>query len=54
MRNLEHSNYSVFLLYYHLVLVTKYRRCVINDDVSNRLREIFIYIQSSHNITLQN
>ena len=31
-------------MYYHLVLVTKYRRKVINDTISKRLREIFDYI----------
>jgi len=31
---LDTNNHSVFLLYYHLVLVTKYRRKVINDNIS--------------------
>jgi putative transposase len=31
----------------------KYRRKVINDDISNRLKEIFEHIQSNYNITLQ-
>ena len=47
------NNHSVFCLNYHLVLVVKYRRKVIDDTVSQRLREIFEYIQSSYNITLQ-
>ena len=34
---LDSNNHSVFLLYYHLVLVTKYRRKVIDDNISNRL-----------------
>ena len=38
---------------YHLVLVTKYRREVIDDTVSNRLREIFEYIAPTYNISLQ-
>ena len=37
---LDTNNHSVFLLYYHLVLVIKYRREVINKDISNRLKEI--------------
>ena len=47
------NNHSVFCLHYHLVLVVKYRRKVIDDAVSQRLREIFEYIQPSYNITLQ-
>ena len=50
---LESNNHSVFCLHYHLVLVVKYRRKVIDDTVSQRLREIFEYIQPSYNITLQ-
>ncbi len=51
--NLDNNNHSVFLLYYHLVLVTKYRRKVIDDNISNRLKEIFEKIQNNYNITLQ-
>jgi putative transposase len=50
---LDNNNHSVFLLYYHLVLVVKYRRRVIDDIVSNRLKEIFEYIAPNYNITLQ-
>ena len=50
---LESNNHSVFSLNYHLVLVVKYRRPVINDTVSARLRGIFEYIQPSYNITLK-
>jgi putative transposase len=53
MRELDSNNHSVFALYYHLVLVVKYRRKVINDDINIRLRQIFEYIQDSYNITLQ-
>ena len=41
------------MLHYHLVLVTKYRRKVIDDIISNRLKEIFEKIQDNYNITLQ-
>lgn len=50
---LESNNHSVFSLNYHLVLVVKYRRKVINDEISARLREIFEYIQPSYRVTLQ-
>ena len=50
---LESNNHSVFSMHYHLVLVVKYRRRVINDDISKRLREIFEYIAPNYNITLE-
>ena len=50
---LQNNNHSVFSLNYHLVLVVKYRRKVIDDDISERLREIFEHIQPTYNITLQ-
>ena len=49
---LDSNNHSVFLLWYHLVLVTKYRRSVIDDTISSRLKEIYEYISDSYNITL--
>lgn len=51
--NLDTNNHSVFLLNYHLVLVIKYRRKVINDEISNRLKEIFEYICPKYNIVLE-
>jgi len=51
--DLDSNNHSVFLLHYHLILVVKYRRKVINDERSNRLKEIFESIQPNYNITLQ-
>lgn len=38
---LDSNNHSVFLLNYHLVLVVKYRRRVIDDNISERLKEIY-------------
>jgi putative transposase len=52
VKELESNNHSVFSLNYHLVLVVKYRREVIDDTVSIRLKEIFEYIQPTYNITL--
>lgn len=51
--NLDSNNHSVFLLNYHLVLVVKYRRRVIDDNISERLKEIFNYIFKKYNITLE-
>ncbi|WP_035124435.1 IS200/IS605 family transposase, partial [Clostridium tetani] len=50
---LYNNNHSAFLLNYHLVLVIKYRRNVIDDQVSNRLKEIFEYICPKYNIVLE-
>lgn len=50
---LDNNNHSVFLMYYHLVLVIKYRRKVIDDKISNRLKEIFEYIAPNYNVVLQ-
>ena len=40
-------------MHYHLVLVIKYRKKVIDHDISKRLKEIFLYIQPKYNISLQ-
>ncbi len=45
------NNHSVFLLYYHLVLVTKYRRQVIDDEISEFAKTTFVRIAESHHIT---
>lgn len=50
---LDDNNHSVFLLYYHLVLVVKYRNKVIDSYISERLKEIFEYIQPRYNISNQ-
>ena len=51
--NLDNNNHSVFLLYYHLILVVKYRRQVFDDDISVFARDIFVRIASVYNITLE-
>ena len=50
---LDNTAHSVFLLYYHLVLVVKYRRQVFDETVSERSKEIFVYIAPKYNIMLQ-
>ena len=50
---LDTNNHSVFLLFYHLILVTKYRKKVIDNVISDRLKEIFLYIAPKYNVTLQ-
>ena len=48
-RKTQHSVYSITL---HLVLVVKYRRDVINDTISKRIKEIFETIGLSHGVEL--
>lgn len=48
---LRSNNHSVFRLNYHLIMCTKYRKKVIDDRISKRLREIFDYIAPNYNIT---
>ena len=40
-------------MYYHLIMVVKYRRKVMNDEISERAKEIFEYIAESYGITLE-
>ena len=49
---LDTNNHSVFLIYYHLILVTKYRRQVIDDEISDFAKDTFIRISESYHITL--
>ena len=50
---LDSNNHSVFILHYHLIMCVKYRRKVIDDNVSSRLQEIFEHIAPDYNITLE-
>lgn len=50
---LETNNHSVFMLHYHLIMCVKYCNKVIDDYISNRLREIYEKIAPSYNITLE-
>jgi len=49
---LDTNKSSVFLMYYHLVLVTKYRRKVIDDEISAYAKHTFERIAVSYHITL--
>lgn len=48
-RKTQHSVYSIIL---HLVLVVKYRHDVIDDTISNRIKEIFKTIGLSHDVEI--
>ncbi|MEN2465246.1 IS200/IS605 family transposase [Ornithinibacillus sp. FSL M8-0202] len=49
---LDGNNHSVFLMYYHLVLVVKYRRKVIDDTISDYAKDKFVSLSEKYNITL--
>ena len=53
MRELDHNQHSVYLLYYHLIMVVKYRRKVIDEAISERAEEIFEYIAPGYGIALE-
>ena len=50
---LRGNNHSVFSIHFHLILVVKYRKKVIDERISERLKEIFEYIQDNYNIFLE-
>ena len=41
MENMDHNAHSVYLMYYHLIMVVKYRRKVINDPILPHGMELF-------------
>lgn len=49
---LDSNCHSVFLLYYHLVLVVKYRRNVFDDTISEFTKDMFVRIGVPYHITL--
>ncbi|HAJ4038425.1 IS200/IS605 family transposase [Bacilli bacterium] len=49
---LDSNNHSVFSMYYHLVLVVKYRRKVIDDTISDYAKDKFVTLSERYNITL--
>ncbi|WP_264230154.1 IS200/IS605 family transposase [Acholeplasma laidlawii] len=53
MKKFDNNNHSVFKLNFHLILVIKYRRKVLDDTMSNRLKDIYINISKNYNISLQ-
>ena len=53
MEKTDHNAHSVYLMYYHLIMVVKYRRKVINDPISERAKEIWEYIAPRYGIVLE-
>ena len=53
MEKIDHNAHSVYLMYYHLIMVVKYRRKVIDDPISERAKEIWERIAPDYGITLE-
>lgn len=51
-QKLDKTQHSVYKLTYHLVLVTKYRRKVIDTPIYNRLMNIFQNIGFKYNVVV--
>ena len=48
--DLDTNFHSVFSLHYHLILVTKYRKPVFDDEISKRARTLFEAIAPTYKI----
>ncbi|MHA1386232.1 MAG: IS200/IS605 family transposase, partial [Candidatus Helarchaeota archaeon] len=51
---LDKSCHSVYSLNYHLVLVTKYRKKVFNEEISERLKDIVFNISQNFQVSVLN
>lgn len=49
---MDKGNHSVYSLNYHLIFVVKYRKKVIDDEISENLKEIFIKYGGLHEVKL--
>jgi len=45
--------HSVYLMYYHLIMVVRYRRKVIDNPISERAKGIWEHIASGYGIILE-
>lgn len=52
LEEFDKGSHSVYLLYYHLVVVTKYRAKVLREPVRDRIRHIFEFIGQKYGVTL--
>ena len=52
MSNYKRGKHSIFSLNYHLILVVKYRRRVLNCKMRNRIEELASHIGLRHGVTV--
>ena len=50
---MQRINYSVFDMHYHLVLVVKYRRKVLDDAISQFLKDMFVRIGKDYHVVVE-
>lgn len=50
---LDRNQHSVYLLNYHLVMVIKYRRKVINNEIAEYLKHQFIKVGEAYGVTVE-
>ena len=53
MEKIDHNAHSVYLMYYHLIMVVKYRRKVIDNPISERAKEIWEHIAPRYGSVLE-
>ena len=50
---MDRNQHSVYLLYYHLIIVVKYRRKVISDEISEQAKSLFEKIGENYGLVLE-
>ena len=53
MGEMDRNQHSVYLLYYHLIMVVKYRRKVIDDAISEQAKDLFVKIGQDYGLVLE-
>ena len=53
MDKFDKNQHSVYLLYYHLIMVVKYRRRVIDEEISEQAKGIFEKIGTGYGIVME-
>ena len=53
MGKTDHNAHSVYMMYYHLIMVVRYRRKVIDNPISERAKGIWEHIASGYGIILE-
>ena len=53
MDDMDRNQHSVYLLYYHLIMVVKYRRKVIDEASSEQAKDLFVKIGVNYRLILE-
>ena len=53
MDDMDRNQHSVYLLYYHLIMVVKYRRKVIDKAISEQAKDLFVKIGENYGLVLE-